>query len=92
MAAAARAKNPGITVHFRLFVIADLGGKISEWIVQLCERFHKGGTAGAKDDPSTYLVGRRGSRHGWLPVGRFDKYLVPTGAVKAAPVAGSEER
>jgi hypothetical protein len=48
--------------------------------------------ADAKDDPSTYLVGRRGSRHGWLPVGRFDKYLVPTGAVKAAPVAGSEER
>jgi hypothetical protein len=30
VAAVARARNPGITVHFRLFVIADLGGKISE--------------------------------------------------------------
>ena len=26
VAAAARARNPGTTVHFRLFVIADLGG------------------------------------------------------------------
>src|SRR5438105_15426781 len=42
VAAAARARNPGITVHFRLFVIAPTcAEEISERIAPHCECTHK---------------------------------------------------
>src|SRR5215216_3898368 len=44
--------------------------------------------AGAKDDPSTYPLGQRGSRHGLLSVDHLDDYSTPTDALSRRNVDG----